>query len=92
MNGDTKFELDKNLHTLHNRIPGVNMDTRSNGGIHLWLTGTPFKRSVDGRYDMVTTMSVHLSKDEAIMLAKEILYRVASHVSMEVQQILSKTF
>ena len=91
MDASTKFELDKNLHTLHNRIPGVNMDTRSNGGIRLWLTGVPLKYSVICGDDE-TTISVHLSKDEAIMLAKEILYRVASHVSMEVQQILSKTF
>lgn len=85
------FIVDENLHTLHGEIPGVHMDTRNNGGIHLWLTGVPFKYSSSCK-DGETTISVNLSKDEAVLLAKEILYRVADFISTEVYHILNKTF
>ncbi len=83
----TEIKIDENLHTLHGRIPHIGMDTKNNGGIHLWIRGTPFE-GPRGEY----SISVHLSKDQAVMLAKEILYRIVNHFKKEVEFILKKEF
>jgi hypothetical protein len=41
----------ENLHTLHGRITNVHMDSKSTGGIHLWLTGDPFEYPI-GKFSM----------------------------------------
>lgn len=70
------FKIDENLYTLHGKIKNVHLASKDTGGIHLYLTRTPFY--YENKEE--ASISVHLTKDEALMLAKEILYRVANSI------------
>jgi hypothetical protein len=78
------FEIDKNLHTLHNRIPNVGIDCMSTGGIHLYIFGNAIKMP-DGKKEI---MSVYLTKEQATLLAKEIFYRIFLSYKTTVDYIL----
>ena len=79
-----KVSIDESLHTIHNRIPGVSLDSKSSGGVHVWITGVPMEQ-VGGRF----TMSVHLTKEQTVMLATELLYRVYLSAKNSVELIMN---
>lgn len=84
-------ELLKNCPSISNKIPNVNMDTKMNGGIHLWIKGTFVKKLPflsENRKELFS-ISTHLSKKEAIMLAGEILFRIIKFEREENEEILN---
>jgi len=81
------FEINENLATLRGKIPGVHMDTKGGGGIHLWVNG-----DVAQFPDGSKSISVHLTREEAVLLAKEILYRILREFEDRVNQTLRQNF
>ena len=72
-----------NLHTLRGRIPNVCMGSKNDGGVHLMVSGVSFKLA-DGK----DSVSVHLTKEQTILLAKELIYRVYKHTLSELQMLM----
>lgn len=52
-------------------IPEIGMDSKNNGGIHLWVKGSYVEKFPSGEY----SISVHLTKDQLFYLITELMRR-----------------
>lgn len=82
-----RYVIDEHFHTSHGRVPNVRMDSKDSGGIHLWVIGEYISQVGDGK----KSISVHLSREQAILLAQEILWRIAETFKQQVEIVIRNT-